>query len=100
MHRDLLKALLVCALLWGCGAASAAGRRAAALPEDAPVRVRQQAGRCDLGDMAACHRLGIWYQVGGAGEQLRGRGLPLFGHACANRYQPACHMVEDLSREP
>lgn len=50
--------------------------------------------------MAACHRLGIWYQVGGAGEQLRGRGLPLFGHACANRYQPACHMVEDLSREP
>ena len=87
----------LCVGLWvGCGAAS--GRVATGLPQEAPAQLRKQAERCDLGDMAACNRIGVWYHVGGGGEAQRSRGLELFVHACTNGYAPACRMVQDLKR--
>ena len=97
-HRLWLCALLS-SLLPGCGGA-AAGRVASALPAEVPADIRHVADRCDLGDMAACNRLGVWYHVGGGGEQARARGLALFRLACANGYGPSCRLVEDLQRGP
>ena len=88
---------LLFGVLSGCGAAGS-GRVAGGLPGDAPSQQRDQADRCDLGDMEACNRIGVWYHVGGGGEAQRGRGVELFRHACTNGYGPACRMVEDLKR--
>jgi hypothetical protein len=84
----------------GCAGARSAGDMCALhdLQDADPAHIRSQAKACDGGDMAACNRIGVWFTVGGAGEERKGRGLDWFRHACRNRYEPACRMATDLSR--
>ncbi len=98
---SLLAALALSAgAVGGCsGARAANGPSALADFSDSdPASIRAHAERCDQGDMVACNRVGVWFTVGGGGPERKERGLHWFRHACNNRYQPACRMVADLTR--
>ncbi len=82
----------------GAGTAEGAGPCEAGLPADKASEQRETAQRCDAGNMASCHQVGVWYLTGGAGSQRIGDGARWLKHACDRGHEPSCALVEELRR--
>ena len=95
--RWLLVAVSLSIIACGGGYASAPMDAVDDLEAGDPVSIRRHAHDCDAGNVMACNTMGVWMVAGGGGGHRRARGLEYLRHACAQHYEAACRIVDDLT---
>lgn len=71
----------------------------ASLPPEATKKVKINRANCFKGDALACDWVGVWFQVGGAGEAQRGHARAYFKRSCDKGHQPGCAHLRNLQAD-
>ena len=101
-HKAAVAVVMVCGWLTvGCGASTLPQRTDAAgsVPDHAGAAVHRNAVSCDDGVLDACHWLGVWFLVGGAGPDRKAEGRVWLEHACSLGHKRACAVSAGQSND-
>lgn len=70
----------------------------AMLPDVATDKVRAKAKLCDDGDPIACDWVGVWFLVGGGGQEHVSKSQKFFDFACKHGYRRGCVHLQQMER--
>lgn len=68
------------------------------LPAVATADDRETARRCDNGNLASCHQVGVWYLKGQGGKDRVSEGVRWLKHGCERGHEASCTLLEELKR--
>jgi hypothetical protein len=68
--------------------------------DDAEAKIIVDADKCDSGDAAACHRVGLAFRDGRGIERDLAKAREVFAQACEMGSQPACESSRTLDPSP
>ncbi len=95
---------LVLMVVSACGGTTAGGKSAgvvdgrAPLPPHATAKVKANHGKCKKGDPIACDWVGVWFLVGGGGQDNVSRAQTYFKFACDHGYRRGCVHLQQMEQ--
>ena len=66
------------------------------LPDHATAKVKANHAKCSKGDPVACDWVGVWFLVGGGGQQHVDRAKGFFDFACKRGYRRGCIHLQQM----